>query len=254
MAEGARELLGSLLEGTNPIHKGSTQKPHHQTPSHWGWDFKIWLGGGEHRHVLYTVPIVETQICPQPSSLLPWWSLNSLQRVPDLNQMPLSWTCLSDLKASWVLRAQPQQVHSPVKDTGAQPCRESNGEAEIAQAGSQRAMWKGELVSAFNEPSPVSFAAESETFWVIYSVIDQFAEWFTTLREARALASQRGWDEHILPPSVRSPCWPGYARHQPSALWAPPAASQSSPEQEAMGASWACWPLTCTSHNPTRLY
>ena len=69
---------------------------------------------------------------------------------------------------------------------------ESNGEAEIAQAGSQGVMWKGELVSAFNEPSPVSFAAESETFWVIYSVIDQFAEWVTTLREARALASQRG--------------------------------------------------------------
>lgn len=60
--------------------------------------------------------------------------------------------------------------------------------------------WKRELVSAFNEPSPVSFVAESETFWFIYPVTEQLSQQVTGTREDGAALSQRDCHENLIPP------------------------------------------------------
>lgn len=114
--------------------------------------------------------------------------------------------------------------------------------ATVLEKSRQHGEWKGQLISAFNEPFLVSFAAESETFWIIYPVTEQFSERITHIRKGQgsSITEIRWWKFNMTQTEVTLLTWRSQAPAFDSAGF-----TSSSSELGAKGACWAYWGPLC---------
>lgn len=97
---------------------------------------------------------------------------------------------------------------------------------------------KGQLLKTSNEPSPVSFAAESETFSLIYPVMWPSSEWVADSSTGFSVAERLPWT-HTTWRSSRGVL---------AGIWAPAYTSASSPDAPRQRKSPQCSRPTLSDH------